>query len=129
MNELLLSLIDRLDEVKASELDVKHDRSLIEEQIIALVGNDKEEGSKTVSGDSFSVSVTNGLNRSVDFSAIEAINNDLKKSDLGIIDLKPSLNLKNLRLVEKVANAETMKTINAAITVTAKKPSLSIKRK
>lgn len=129
MNELLLSLIDRLDEVKASELAVKHDRSLIEEQIIALVGNDKEEGSKTVSGDSFSVSVTNGLNRSVDFSAIEAINNDLKKSDLGIIDLKPSLNLKNLRLVEKVANAETMKTINAAITVTAKKPSLSIKRK
>lgn len=129
MNELLLSLIDRLDEVKASELDVKHDRSLIEEQIIALVGNDKEEGSKTVSGDSFSVSVTNGLNRSVDFSAIEAINNDLKKSDLGIIDLKPSLNLKNLQLVEKVANAETMKTINAAITVTAKKPSLSIKRK
>ncbi len=128
MKKELSTLLARLIEAKNLESDAKKGRLSIEAQIQELVINEKLEGSKSESDDDFSVTVTNGLTRSVDFDQLKALNDELP-DNLKLIDYKPSLNLSNLRTLEKTANDAFMADVNSAITIKPKKPSVSIKRK
>jgi len=128
MDKELLLLLNQLAEAKDLESDMKKERIRIEEQIQVIISNDKLEGSKSESDDDFSVTVTNGLTRKVDFDALKGADAELP-ADLKLIDYKPSLNLTNLRFLEKTANIDFLNSVNAAITIKPKKPSVSLKRK
>ena len=124
----LLSLSQDLENIKAKELKFKNKRIAIEDKIIGLIDNDKLEGSVSLSNDDCSITVSNGVTRSCDFDKLKVLCNDLPE-DLSLITLKPSLNLANLRVVEKTAGPNFKEQIADAITIKPRKTSVAFKRK
>ena len=128
MTSSIYALTLELEEIKAQEKACKDNRIAIENQIIELVANDKLEGSMSFTQDDLSLTVSNGVNRTCNFVALAELQEQLP-DDLNLVQMKPSLNLPNLRVIEKTAGANFKSQLEAAITIKPKKTSISIKRK
>ncbi len=104
---------------KKLEAEAKATRLAIEEKIVEQFAPLRPEGTESKVVDGFKISVTSKLKRSLDVKAYEAMN--LNES-MRFVDFKPSINLKNLRAVEKVFPQVVAK----GITTKPGKPSLKI---
>lgn len=128
MNQEIESLALELAEAKINEKACREARIELEEAIMQAVGNMDLEGSKTVSNDHLSVTVTNKVTRKCDFDQLIILDEQLR-NDLKLVAHKPSLNLKNLRDIYRVANDDFKTLIDDAITVTPAKSSVTLKFK
>jgi len=82
---------------------------------------DRLEGAKTTVEDGFKITATARLNRSVDRAILETIWDDLTDREKECVDYKPSLVLKNYKLVEaeggKLLEAVTVKPAQASLKI------------
>ncbi len=92
-------LYDELMWWKAQEDQAKARIAEIEDAIIKRLGDDKLEGAVTRHDSGFKVVVTYKLNRTLDYDAYEDLG--LPES-MQFVDLKPTINLARLRLVEEI---------------------------
>ena len=127
MNIELLQRISELEAIKLEESQLKEQRLETEESILALVNNDKLEGSKTLKNEDVSVTVTNAVTRTCDFERLHELGKELPV-DLQLIAMKQSLNLANLRVVEKTAGERFKAALGDAITIKPRKSAVSFKR-
>lgn len=128
MKDEMIELVEQLEAAKKYESDAKDARVAIENKIVMLTPVDGLEGSSSHSNDDLLVTVSVGLTRSCDFAALSELDSELP-DHLKLVTLKPSLNLKNLRVLEKTAGERFLAGVGKAITVKPKKPSVSFKRK
>jgi len=104
---------------KAREKAAKETRLTAEAALIKAIGPTKIEGTETKAVDGFKISVTTKLNRNLDIGAYQ----DLQlPENMSFVDFKPSINLKNLRMIERIDPALVAK----CITTKPGKPSLKI---
>jgi hypothetical protein len=115
MKELCMKFM----EAKAREAAAKEERLRAEAELLAAVKPSKLEGTETRATDGFKVSVTTKLNRSLDFDAYRAM--DLPEN-MAFVEFKPSINLKNLRMIERLDPA----LVAQCVTVKPAKPSIKI---
>ena len=106
-------------EAKAAEAAAKEERLRAEAELLAVVKPSKLEGTETKATDGFKVSITTKLNRSLDFDAYRAM--DLPEN-MAFVDLKPSINLKSLRMIERLDPA----LVAQCVTVKPAKPSIKV---
>jgi len=128
MTSNIFALTLELEEIKVQEKAYKDNRIETENQIIALVGNPKLEGSVSLSQDDVSLTVSNAVNRTCDFEKLIELSKELPE-DLQLVTFKPSLNLPNLRIIEKTAGAIFKGNLEHCITIKPKKVSVTMKRK
>jgi len=104
---------------KAREQAAKETRLVAETELIKAIGPTKLEGTETKATGGFKVSITSKLTRKLDYGAYQELG--LAK-DLAFVDMKPVINLKNLRIIEKI------NPVLAAKCVTSKpaKPALKV---
>lgn len=115
----------RLELAKRTEGLATQARIDAEKELIALLPM-KDEGSVSMKGSAYKVSITYGFNRTVDAQALEAIKREVPP-DLfeQAIDYKPSLVMAGLRYL--AANEpETYAILAQAITSKPSKPSVKI---
>lgn len=115
MKELCQKYLD----VKAREAAVKAERLSIESDILSAIKPEKMEGTETRATDGFKVSVTSKLSRTLDYDAYQALE---LPENMAFVDLKPSINLKNLRMIERIDPALAAQ----CITTKPAKPSIKI---
>lgn len=115
MKELCMKYL----EAKAMEARAKEERLAIEAALLAEFNPSKDEGTETKAVDGFKVSVTSKLNRVLDFEAYRALQ---LPENLAFVDLKPEINLKNLRILEKVDPS----IVAACITTKPSKPTIKL---
>ena len=84
---------------KAREKAAKETRLIVEAALIEAIGPTKLEGTETKATDGFKVSVTSKLTRKLDYGAYQELQ---LPENMSFVDLKPAINLKNLRMVEKL---------------------------
>ncbi|WP_426287486.1 DUF7173 family protein [Luteibacter sp. E-22] len=115
----------RLELAKRTEAMASAARVEAEKELIALLPV-KDEGSVTMKGAQYKVSVTYGFNRTVDAQALEAIKREVP-SELfeQAIDYKPSLVLAGLRYLQS-NEPDTYAMLAQAITSKPSKPSVKI---
>lgn len=82
-----------------TEKAAKEYRLSLEKKLVEAFGASKDEGTETKATDGFKVSVTSKLNRSLDVDAYRAL--DLP-GNMAFVDFKPQINLKNLRVAERI---------------------------
>ena len=128
MDTEIESIALQLAEIKAEEKAIREARIELEEALMLAVGNTQLEGAKTVSNDNLSVTVTNKVTRKCDFDRLMELDERMR-DDLKLVQHKPSLNIKNLRDVYRVANEDFKSLIDDAITVTPAKSAVTIKIK
>lgn len=115
---MIESLCDRLAMAIAQEKAAKKERLEAEEALLKSVPK-KLEGTETLKTTNYKVSVSYKLNRCLDYDAYKALE---LPEHLGFVDLKPSINLKNLRVIERVDPALVAK----CITIKQSKPSIKL---
>ena len=106
-------------QAKAREKAAKEERLQIEDALLNEFKPAKDEGTETKAVNGFKVSVTSKLNRVLDYVAYREL--DLPEN-LSFVDLKPEINLKNLRLLEKVDPS----IVAACITTKPSKPTIKL---
>jgi len=104
---------------KAREKAAKEERLQIEDALLNEFKPSKEEGTETKAVDGFKVSVTAKLNRVLDYEAYRQLQ---LPENLCFVDLKPEINLKNLRILEKVDPA----IVAVCITTRPSKPTIKL---
>lgn len=104
---------------KANEHQAKADRLAAERELLKVIKPSKQEGTETRATDGFKVSVTHKLSRSLDYDRYQAL--DLP-DNLAFVDMKPAINLKNLRMIERLDPA----LVAQCVTVKPAKPSIKI---
>jgi len=104
---------------KAAEAAAKNHRLSIEAEIIKAFNTDKLEGTETKAIAGFKVSVTSKLTRTLDYEQYQSLG---LPENLGFVDMTPSINLKNLRVIERVDPS----LVARCITVKPAKPSIKI---
>ena len=110
----------KLNEQRATEARLEAEQALI-----ALLPT-KDEGAVTVSGDSYKVAVTYGINRSLDAAALTAIKDQVPPALFEqAITYKPALVLPGLRFLQANEPA-TYAVLAQAITAKPAKPSVRI---
>ena len=124
----LFALTLELEEIKAQEKACKDNRLEIENQIIVLAKNSKLEGSASFSNDDITLTVSNAVNRTCDFEKLIELSKELPE-DLQLVTFKPSLNLPNLRVIEKTAGVNFKASLDSCITIKPKKTAVTFKRK
>jgi len=96
-----------------------------EKELIALLPT-KDEGSVTLKGEAYKVSITYGFNRTVDVAALEAIKSEVPPNLFEqAIDYKPSLVLAGLRYLQ-LNEPDAYAVLAQAITSKPSKPSVKI---
>lgn len=96
-----------------------------EKELIALLPT-KDEGSVTMKGEAYKVSITYGFNRTVDAPALEAIKGEIAPGLLDqAISYKPSLVLAGLRYLQS-NEPDAYALLAQAITSKPSKPSVKI---
>lgn len=110
-------------ELKAAEDDVRKRRIAAEESIIALIGV-AEEGTTTEKTAFFTIKTVGKLTRSLDAAAWDAIREDFPAA-LAPVAYKPSLDLRQLRALEK-ANPALYAKACECITTKPAKPAVSV---
>ena len=104
---------------KAKEKAAKEQRLEIESKLVEVFEPSKDEGTETKAIDGFKVSVTSKLNRSLDIDAYHSLN---IPGNMAFVDFKPQINLKNLRMLERLDPAMVAK----CITTKPGKPSIKV---
>lgn len=115
MKELCMKLM----EAKAKEAAAKEERLKAEAELVSAIKPEKMEGTETRATDGFKVSVTSKLSRTLDYDRYQAL--DLP-DNLAFVDMKPAINLKNLRMIERLDPA----LVAQCVTVKPGKPSIKI---
>jgi len=114
-----------LELAKMQEQRAAEARRAAEEQLLALIPP-KDEGSVTLTGSSYKVSITYGFNRTIDAAALSAIKSSVPPSLFEqAIDYKPAINLKGLRFLQS-NDPDAYAAIAQAITARPAKPSVKI---
>ena len=103
--QTLESALAELEQAKLAELDAKQVRIAIEEKIINMVGFTKTEGSTTIKGDIYQVTVTNKLTRDVNFDFLESQYATYPEL-ADMVRMKPSLNLPACRTLDHLLSLE-----------------------
>jgi len=104
---------------KAREKAAKEERLSAEANLLAAITPTKEEGTETRATDGFKVSITSKLTRKLDVKAYREL--DLPEN-MAFVDFKPAINLKNLRMIERIDPALAAK----CITTRPGKPAIKI---
>lgn len=91
-------LAGKLVKAKAAEAEVKAERVALENELASMVST-KLEGTDKAEGKKWKVTVTSKLTRSLDYEAYQQVEHELS---VPCVDLKPTINLKNLRIIEQV---------------------------
>ena len=112
-------LCKKLMEAKAVEAAAKEERLKIEAELISAFDPTKLEGTETKATTGFKVSVTSKLNRTLDIDAYQAMN---LPENMQFVDFKPAINLKNLRMIERLDPGLSAQ----CVTVKPAKPSIKI---
>lgn len=115
MKELCMKFM----EAKAKEAAAKEERLKAEAELVSAVQPEKLEGTETRVTDGFKVSVTNKLSRSLDYEAYKAME---LPDNMQFVDFKPSINLKHLRMIERLDPA----LVTQCVTVKPAKPSIKV---
>jgi len=121
-----------LDELAAAHLEAKENLAAaqaklnaINEQIVQVVGT-KDEGSFSVDGDSYKITTTQPITRSVDSKLAKDVYAKLPRDIAdGIFSWKPSLNLKLFRELEKY-QPEHFKAVARSVTSKPGKPQIKV---
>lgn len=114
-----------LELAKMIEARASEGRRAAEEQLIALLPV-KDEGSVTMKGASYKVSITYGFNRTIDAAALSAIKTSMPPALFEqAIDYKPAINLKGLRHLQS-NEPDAYAALAQAITARPAKPSVKI---
>ena len=108
-----------LNNARMREKAAKHERLIAEAELLAAINPTKLEGTETVATDGYKVSVSSKLTRSLDYEAYQALE---LPDNLSFVDLKPSINLKNLRVIERVDPT----LVARCVTVKPSKPSIKL---
>lgn len=131
MNELSLETIQaiqHLETLKRVEAEARESRIRAEEALIAMIPNDKPEGSVSLADENITVTVTKKLNRKIDFDMFERQCDtfpDLKN----IVRYKREINLPYVRKIMELGDTMTQNALNNIVTATPAKTSVTIKRK
>ena len=112
-------LIERLLDAKETEAMAKAMRIEAEEALIEAFGEAKPEGTTTKTDGYYKVSVTNRVNRELDYDAYMALD---FQEELRFVDLKPKINLKKLREVE----GKYPKLVGKCVTAKPSKPYVKV---
>jgi hypothetical protein len=104
---------------KNAESEAKENRLVAEAKLLAAINPSKLEGTETKATDGFKIYITNKLTRSLDYPAYKSLELPDK---LAFVDMKPSLNIKNLRMIERIDPALVAK----CVTVKPAKPTIKI---
>jgi len=104
---------------KAKEAAAKEERLNAEAELVAALKPGKLEGTATIATDGFKVSVTAKLNRTLDYEAYQEMQ---LPDNMAFVDLKPTINLKNLRMLERL----DPDTVAQCVTVKPGKPSIKV---
>jgi hypothetical protein len=86
-------------EAKSAEQAAKDARLAAEAELISAFGPTKDEGTETKATDGFKVAITTKLNRVLDIDAYQALE---LPENMAFVDFKPAINLKNLRMIERI---------------------------
>lgn len=116
MKDLCIKLLA----AKAKEAAAKQERLSLEAEILSAFKSTKLEGTETKATDGFKVSVTNKLNRILDYKAYKSIH---LPENLAFVALKPHIDLKKMRIIE--ATNPTL--VAQCVTVKPAKPAIKIK--
>jgi len=106
-------------EAKAAESAAKEERLKAEAELLEAVKPSKIEGTETKATDGFKVSVTSKLSRKLDLDAYKAM--DLP-GNMAFVDFKPAINLKNLRMMERMDPT----IVAQCVTVKPSKPTIKV---
>jgi hypothetical protein len=117
MDHLILAYL----EAKNQEDTAKQNRLAAESALVAAIGNDNLEGTKSIQTSTFKASVTNKLTRTLDMDQYLCIRDTLPET-LQFVDLKPTINLTRLRHLEAVDPSIVAK----CVTVKPAKPSIKV---
>lgn len=112
-------LCKKFIEAKNREAAAKEERLKIEAELLAAIEPEKLEGTETRATDGFKVTVTSKLTRSLDYPAYQAM--DLPEN-MRFVDLKPSINVKNMRMMERF----DPEIVAQCVTVKPAKPSIKV---
>ena len=104
---------------KSRETSAKETRLKAESDIIEAMKLSKLEGTETKATDGFKISVTSKLTRKLDYKAYQELQ---LPENMSFVDLKPTINLKNLRMIERIDPALAAK----CVTSKPAKPSLKV---
>ena len=104
---------------KSREAAAKAERLAAEADLLSAIKPSKIEGTETRATEGFKVSVTTKLTRSLDYDRYLSL--DLPEN-LGFVDLAPTINLKNLRMIERLDPA----LVAQCITTKPAKPSIKV---
>lgn len=115
MENLCRELLD----AKAAEEFAKNRRISIENKIAALFDPFKLEGTETKKTGKYKISVTSKLTRKLDYEKYQALQ---LPENLGFVDFKPEINLKNLRMMERIDPA----IVTQCVTVMPAKKSVKV---
>lgn len=114
-----------LELAKRTETLATQARIDAEKDLIALLP-EKDEGSVSLKGDAYKVSITYGYNRTVDAQALEAIKREVPPELFEqAVDYKPSLVMAGLRYLQS-NEPETYAILAQAITSRPSKPSVRV---
>ena len=115
MKDLCIKFI----EAKNNEALAKKQRLQAETELIAAMCPAKLEGTETKATDGFKVSVTSKLNRSLDYEKYQSLG---IPENMSFVDLRPAINLKNLRMIERL----DPELVAQCVTVKPAKPALKV---
>ena len=115
MKELCMKFM----EAKAKEAAAKEERLAIESELLEAIKPAKLEGTETRATDGFKVSVTSKLNRTLDYDKYQTLG---IPDNMSFVDLKPAINLKHLRMIERLDPT----LVAQCVTVKPAKPSIKI---
>ncbi len=116
---IMKEICQKFMEAKAREAAAKEERLRVEAELLAAIKPEKLEGTETRATDGFKVSVTTKLSRSLDYEKYRSM--DLPEN-MAFVDLKPAINLKNLRMIERLDPA----LVAQCVTTKPAKPSIKI---
>lgn len=116
-----------LDAAKENEERARESRIAAEQALLALVRG-KAEGSVTERGDCWKVTVTYGMNRTVDMAALAAVRDKIPHALFDqAVEYAPKLRIAGLRYLQNY-EPETYALLAQAITAKPAKPSVKVER-
>jgi hypothetical protein len=111
-------------EAKRKEEEAKAQRLQAEEVLARLVGNKKPEGSESMAGCGFRVTVTNGITRTLDQEIVAEIIGDLP-DEQSAVQQRYSLSMTGLKSMMEY-HPEAVAILNRAITSKPKKAAIKV---
>jgi len=117
----MIDIIKKIKALKAEENLLQKMRKSLEKELVSKIET-KLEGTTKTEVEDYVVTVTTKLNRKLDYDQYLAL--DLPEN-LSFIDLKPSINLKNLRHIEHI----DPDIVHRCVTTTPATPTIKIEEK